>query len=140
MATPLKVSSVSKAEQTKETSGPMSGPSGADAVLARVEDISSAHELTAFVNISHLARCNHFTEYSRVTRSRICSPKSRPSSMICPLKCSKKVNLEQHIFWIRSLIPSVSERHVCTRGCTRSFHSGPDQRRCTSATNTSRHG
>jgi len=63
MATPLKVSSLSKAEQSKETSGPTSGPSGTDAVMGTVEDISSAHELTAFVNINHLTRCNYFTEY-----------------------------------------------------------------------------
>jgi len=54
MATPLKVSSSSKAEQTKETSGPTSGPSGTEAAMGSVEDISSAHELTAFVNTSHL--------------------------------------------------------------------------------------
>lgn len=62
MATPLKVSSLSKAEQSKETSGPTSGPSGTDAVMGTVEDISSAHELTAFVNISRLTHRNHFTE------------------------------------------------------------------------------
>ena len=63
MATPLKVSSLSKAEQSKETSGPTSGPSGTDAAMGTVEDISSAHELTAFVNFSHIVRCNPFTEY-----------------------------------------------------------------------------
>ena len=63
MATPLKVSSLSKAEQSKETSGPTSGPSGTDAAMGTVEDISSAHELTAFVSISHMAHRNRFTEY-----------------------------------------------------------------------------
>jgi hypothetical protein len=62
MATPLKVSSLSKAEQSKETGGPTSGPSGTDAVMGSVEDISSAHELTAFVNTGHLALCNQSTE------------------------------------------------------------------------------
>jgi hypothetical protein len=56
MATPLKVSSSSKAEQTKESAGPTSGPSGTGAAMERVEDISSAHELTAFVNTDNLLR------------------------------------------------------------------------------------
>jgi len=54
ISTPLKVSSSPKAEQTKETSGPASGPSGTEAMMGGVEDISSAHELTAFANTSHL--------------------------------------------------------------------------------------
>jgi hypothetical protein len=54
VATPLKLSSISKAEQTKYSSDLASGASRTEAVMEQVEDISNTNELNAFMNINPL--------------------------------------------------------------------------------------
>ena len=87
MATPLKISPLSEAEKTKETEGPKRRHKRG---MGRVsEGLSSAHELTAFVDISRLLPMCAFTEHLTLRRvEKLLTPKDESGRLASAWCCT----------------------------------------------------